>query len=524
MNMIFLMGAVIAGILIGAGCVFFYKKLQAQKKKNDADAEAQKIIARAKSEATRVESDAKNKARDFEQRARKNVEGDIHREKQKITQMERSLKDKETNYDKKLKELQHKFEDKEREIVDRQQKLSIAENKIKDTEARATENLTKLVQRLEGASNLTAEQAKQQLIEAVTNEAKTEASKHAALIEEEAKKDADAKAKRLISIAIARCASEYVAERAVSIVSLPNEEVKGKIIGREGRNIRALEAECGVDLIIDDTPEAVVISGFDPVRREIARISLERLIEDGRVHPSRIEEIVSKTKKDVFKTIKDDGEKACTELGITDMHPEVMKLVGSLKYRYSYNQNNYYHSIEAAHIAGMMAVEMGADPKLAKRATLLHDIGKSLDHSMEGSHAVIGAEFAKKHGETEAVCHAIRSHHEDEKPNTVYAFLVQAADALSGARPGARRSTTESYVKRLEDLESIGNSFEGVIRTYALQAGREVRVLVEGSRVTDEQAIMLSRDIARKIEREMVYPGQIKITVIRETRVVEHAR
>ncbi len=524
MTIVWILLAAVGGIAIGALALNQYKTLQAKKKREDAQAEAQKIIQKAKSEASRIENESKNRARDFEGRARKNVEGDINRQKQKLSQMEHQLKDKDHHMDKKLKELDHKFEDRERELKARIEKVSIAENKIKELENKAQENLSKLVSKLESVASYTTEQAKQQLVDAVSNEAKTEAARAAIAIEEEAKQEAEKKAKRIISMAIARYSNETVAERAVSVVALPNEEVKGKIIGREGRNIRALEAACGVDLIIDDTPEAVVISGFDPVRREIARIALETLIEDGRVHPSRIEEIVNKCKKDMFKVIKEDGEKACYELGLTDMHPEVMKLVGSLKYRYSYNQNNYYHSIEAAHIAGMMAAELGVDVKLAKRATLLHDIGKALDHSMEGSHAVIGAEFAKKHGETEAVCHAIRSHHEDEKPNTVYAYLVQASDALSGARPGARRSTTESYIKRLEDLESIGNSFEGVVRTFALQAGREIRVLVEGSRVTDEQAVMLSRDIARKIERELVYPGQIKITVIRETRAVEHAR
>jgi ribonuclease Y len=310
----------------------------------------------------------------------------------------------------------------------------------------------------------------------------------------------------------------------VSVVALPSDELKGKIIGREGRNIRALEAACGVDLIVDDTPEAVVISAFDPVRREVARRALERLMEDGRVHPARIEEVIAKVKSELFKSIKEDGDKALFELGILNVNPEIVKLVGSLKYRTSYTQNNYTHSIEVGFLAGMMASELGADVKAARRAGLLHDIGKALDHSVEGSHAVIGAEFAKRHGEREPICHAIRSHHEDEKPNSVIAHLVQAADALSSARPGARRSMMESYIRRLEDLESIGNSFDGVIRTFALQAGREVRVIVEASKVTDEQSIMLSRDVARKIERELNYPGQIKVTVVRETRAIEHAR
>lgn len=523
-NSVFIIISLFAGLIVGALGLNIFIKIQNKKKKANAEAEAQRIIAKAKSEAARLDTEAKNRARDFENRARRNAEQDIQKQKQTLSRQEQQFKDKESMYDRRLKELDQKFEDKDREIKDRMAKISIAEGKVKEVSHKVEENLEQLKAKLESVSSMTKDQAKQQLIEAVTSEAKTDAAKQLISIEEEAKSEAEAKAKRIISMAIARFTGETVAERSVSIVALPNEEVKGKIIGREGRNIRALEAECGVDLIIDDTPEAVVISAFDPVRREIARLSLERLIEDGRVHPSRIEEIVAKSKKDIFKTIKEDGDKAILELGLTDMHPEILKLVGSLKYRYSYNQNNYYHSIEAAHIAGLMATELGVDAKLAKRATLLHDIGKALDHSIDGSHAVIGADFAKKHGESEAVCHAIRSHHEDEKPNSVYAFLCQAADAASGARPGARRQNTESYVKRLEDLESIGNSFEGVLRTFALQAGREVRVLVEGAKVTDEQAVMLSRDIARKIEREMAFPGQIKITVIRETRAVEHAR
>jgi ribonuclease Y len=300
--------------------------------------------------------------------------------------------------------------------------------------------------------------------------------------------------------------------------------MKGKIIGREGRNIRALEAACGVDLIVDETPEAVVISGFDPVRREVARRALEKLMEDGRVHPARIEEVIDKQKKELFKAMKEDGDKACYELGLHGVHPELIKTLGSLKYRQTLAQNIYAHSMEVAFFAGMMATEIGVDIKKARRAGLLHDIGKGLDHSVEGSHAVIGAEYAKKHGESAEICHAIRAHHDDEKPQSALAFLVQAANALSNARPGARRQSMDSYVRRLEDMESIGNSFDGVVRTFAIQAGKELRVLVESSRVTDEQASMLSYDIARKIERELSYPGQVKVNVVRETRVVEHAR
>lgn len=325
-------------------------------------------------------------------------------------------------------------------------------------------------------------------------------------------------------MAIARYAGEFSAEKTVTVIPLPDEELKGKIIGREGRNIRAIESLCGVDLIIDETPEAVVISGFDPVRREVARRSLEKLMEDGRIHPGRIEEVIDRTKKDLFKYIKGEGEKACLELGLQGVHGEIHKTLGSLRFRTSYAQNNYAHSLEVGMLAGLMAAEVGADVKAARRAGLLHDLGKAMDHSIEGSHAVIGADFAKRFGEAENVCHAIRSHHEDEKPRTMLAYLVQAADAMSSARPGARKSIMENYIQRLEDLESVANSFDGVERTFAIQAGREIRVIVDSSRVTDEQALMLSRDIARKIEREMKFPGQIKISVVRETRAVEHAR
>jgi ribonuclease Y len=325
-------------------------------------------------------------------------------------------------------------------------------------------------------------------------------------------------------MALSRFAGEYTSERTVSVLSLPSDEMKGKIIGREGRNIRTLEALCGVDLIVDDTPEAVVISGFDPVRRELARKTIEKLMEDGRVHPARIEEVVEKMRSELNKTVREEGEKICVELGVTNLHPEIMRVLGSLKYRQSFTQNTLNHCIEVASLAGIMAGEMGSNVKLARRAGLLHDIGKGIDHTVEGNHAIVGAEFCKKFGENEAVCHAIRAHHDDEKPNSTIAFIVQAANILSNSRPGARRPGMENFINRLQDLESIGNSFDGVQKTFAVQAGREVRVLVEASRVTDDQAVMLSRDVARKIEREMPHLGTVKVSVLRETRSVEMAR
>jgi ribonuclease Y len=371
---------------------------------------------------------------------------------------------------------------------------------------------------------MSASEAKKELMHVMEDEAKHDAAKIIKQIEEEARETADKKAKEIMALAIQRYAGEYVAERTVSVVPLPSDEMKGRIIGREGRNIRALEAATGIDLIIDDTPEAVILSGFNPVRREVARLSLEKLIGDGRIHPGRIEEVVAKATEEVELTIKEAGEQAAFDLGVHGIHPEVLKLIGRLKYRTSYTQNVYQHSLEVAFLCGIMAAELGINVKQAKRAGLLHDLGKAVDHEVEGSHAVIGAELARKYGESPKIVHAIMAHHEDEKPSTVLAILVQAADALSGARPGARREMMETYVKRLEDLERIATSFGGVQSSFAIQAGREIRVMVSSDQVTDETAVIMARDIAKKIEAEMTYPGQIKVNVIRETRAVEFAR
>jgi ribonuclease Y len=518
----------LVGVLVGSagGIIGFniYQKNQKKKARGRAVEEADRIVNQAKAEAAKVDRDAKGRAKDFENRSRKNVEIDIQKQKQSLKQKEDEVSRKQSQIDKQVAQKEEEIQQKLREIEERAERSKIVEARIKELEVKTQSHLGELRQKLENVSGVSSEQAKTDMLKAIEEEVKVEGARRIALIEEDTKAEAEKKAKRIISIAVSRYAGEYSAERTVSVIDLPNEELKGKIIGREGRNIRTLEALCGVDLIVDETPEAVVISGFDPVRREVARRALMTLMEDGRVTPSRIEEVVDKTKLDLFRSIKEDGDKACFELGLVGVDLEIIKLVGSLKYRTSFTQNNYTHSIEVGLLAGMMAAELGADVKMARRGGMLHDIGKALDHSIEGSHAVIGADFAKKHGESEAVCHAIRSHHEDEKPTSVIAHLVTAADALSSARPGARRSTMETYVRRLEDLESVGNSFDGVLRTFAVQAGREVRVLVDSGKVTDEQALMLSRDIARKIERELNYPGQIKITVIRETRSVEHAR
>jgi len=355
------------------------------------------------------------------------------------------------------------------------------------------------------------------------NEARHDAAKLIKKIESEAKEEADKRAKNIISTAIQRYAGEFVAERTVSVVQLPNDEMKGRIIGREGRNIRALEAATGIDLIIDDTPEAVILSGFNPVRREVARISLMRLISDGRIHPARIEDIVKKVELEVDQTIKEAGEQAAFDLGVHGINNELIKYIGRLKFRTSYAQNVLQHSIEVGFFSGIMASELGLSSKLARRMGLLHDIGKAIDHEVEGPHAVIGANLSKKFGEAPKVVHAIAAHHEDIQPSSVYAYLVQAADGLSGARPGARKELLENYIKRLEDLEKIANSFNGVSNTYAIQAGRELRVIVESGIISDEDSVMLSRDIAKKIEESLVFPGQIKVIVIRETRAVEYA-
>jgi len=355
-------------------------------------------------------------------------------------------------------------------------------------------------------------------------EAKNEAAKLIRRIESEARAEADKKAKEILALAIKRYAGEYVTEQTVSVVHLPNEEMKGRIIGREGRNIRAIEAATGVDVIIDDTPEAVILSGFNPIRREVAKIALERLIYDGRIHPARIEEVVAKVTEEIEETIKEAGERAAFDVGVHGIHPELIKLLGRLKYRSSYAQNVLQHSIEVSFICGIIAAELGLDIKQAKRAGLLHDIGKAVDHEIEGPHAIIGADLVKKYGESDEVVHAIAAHHEDIPPETVLAILVQAADTLSGARPGARKEMLETYIKRLKDLENIAMSFQGVTKAYAIQAGRELRVIVEGNMVSDDEAYMICRDIAKKIEKELTYPGQIKVTVIRETRAVEYAK
>jgi ribonuclease Y len=481
---------------------------------------ASKMIDDARREADTITKEAELQAKDAAIQAKEKYEREMTEKKKDLHNLEKRLQQKEENLDKKIA----LFEQKELDILKKEQIIINKEQVI--AQRNEEQNKAADVQRvrLEVISGMSAVEAKKELMDAMEDEAKHDAAKRIRNIEEEARDTADKKAKEIISLAIQRYAGEYVAEKTVSVVPLPSDEMKGRIIGREGRNIRALEAATGIDLIIDDTPEAVILSGFNPVRREVARLSLEKLITDGRIHPGRIEEVVAKSTEEVELSIKEAGDQAAFDLGVHGIHPEVLKLIGRLKYRTSYTQNVYQHSLEVAFICGIMAAELGINVKQAKRAGLLHDLGKAVDHEVEGSHAVIGADLARKYGENAKIVHAIMAHHEDEKPATVLAVLVQAADALSGARPGARREMMETYIKRLDDLERIATSFHGVSSSFAIQAGREIRVMVSSEQITDEQSVVMARDIAKKVEAEMTYPGQIKVNVIRETRAVDYAR
>ena len=446
-------------------------------------------------------------------RMRSEMERENKDRRSDLQRQERRLVQKEENLDRKIES----FERKEEKLARKEQSLNAAQE-------RAEQLCAKQQAELERLSGLTSEEAKQELLQSLEDEVKHESAMLIKDLEQQAKDDAEKKAREIISLAIQRCAADHVAETTVSVVGLPNDEMKGRIIGREGRNIRTLETLTGIDLIIDDTPEAVIISGFDPVRREVARIALEKLINDGRIHPSRIEEMVEKAQKEVEQKIKEAGEQATFAVGVHGLHPELIKLLGRLRYRTSYGQNVLNHSVEVANLAGVMASELGVDVMLAKRAGLLHDIGKAIDHEMEGSHVEIGGEIAKKFRESDLIINAILAHHGDVEPKSVEAVLVSAADAVSAARPGARRETLESYLKRLTRLEEISESFNGVEKCYAVQAGREIRIMVKPEVIDDASAILLARDISKKIEAEMEYPGQIKVVIIRETRAVDYAK
>ncbi len=486
----------------------------------DSEELAQRIVGEARADAEAIRKEAELQAKEIVIQARAEAEKESRERRRELQQMERRLESREEGLEKRGAQLERREADStKREQVLRQQEQAVAERA-----AECNRVVEEGLQQLERTAGFTREEAKQTLIEQLADEARHEAAKRIRLIEEEARAEADRKAKKIITIAIERLAGEFVAERTVSVVHLPSDDMKGRIIGREGRNIRAIEAATGVDLIVDDTPESVIVSCHNPIRREIARIALERLISDGRIHPGRIEEVVRKAEQEVEESVREAGQKAIFEVGIHGVHPELVKLIGMLKYRYSYAQNVLMHSIECAFLAGAMAAELGLNEKQARRAGLLHDIGKALTHEVEGSHAIIGADIARKYGESAKIVNAIAAHHEEVKAETVLAPLVDAADALSGARPGARREMLESYVKRLEDLERISNSFKGVEKSFAVQAGRELRIIVEPKAINDEQMQALAQDVARRIEGEMTYPGQIKVTVIREMRASDFAR
>ena len=498
---------------------------------SDAETLAAKMIEDAKRQADVVAMEAAVQAKDVVYQAKEELEKQFeqeNREKRKDLQaLEKRLQQKEENLDKKTDLFDQRDSDflkREQGLAQREQSLSNKEQGLTQKEEKLDALVGEQKAKLEQIAGMTAAEAKKYLMDSMEDEAKLDVAKLIKAMEEEARETADKKAKEVLALAMQRYAGEYVAERSVSVVTLPSDEMKGRIIGREGRNIRALEAATGIDLIIDDTPEAVILSGFNPVRREVAKLSLQKLIADGRIHPGRIEEVVAKSQEEIEQAMKEAGEQAAFDLGVHGIHPEILKLIGRLKYRTSYSQNVYQHSLEVAFLCGIMAAELGINVKQAKRAGLLHDLGKAVDHEIEGSHAVIGADIAKKYGESPKIVHAIMAHHEDEKPSTVLAILVQAADALSGARPGARREMMETYVKRLDDLERIATSFDGVVTSFAIQAGREIRVMVSSDQVTDDRALVLAKDIAKKIETEMTYPGQIKVNVIRETRATEYAR
>jgi ribonuclease Y len=499
----------VAGFLGGV----LYRKKVAEKEISSAEEEARRIVNESIKSAESKKREMLLEAKEEIHKSRTEYEKEVKERRADLQKQERRLQQKEETLDKKVDAYERKDEDLNRKLAN-----------VAATQAEVTQLKQSQTEVLEKLSGLTQEEAKEYLLNNIASEVRHETAMKIKETETQLKEEADQRAREILSTAIQRCAADHAAEATVSVVPLPNDEMKGRIIGREGRNIRTLETITGVDLIIDDTPEAITLSSFDPVRREIARLALEKLIADGRIHPTRIEDMVEKARREVDVTIKQEGERATFETGIHGLHPEIIKLLGRQKYRTSYGQNVLNHSIEVAHIAGLLAAELGEDVTLAKRAGLLHDLGKSVDHEMEGSHVQLGVELARKYKESPAVIHAIEAHHGDVEPQTVIACLVQAADAVSAARPGARRENVENYVKRLEKLEELTSTFPGVEKAYAIQAGREVRVMVKPEEVTEDNMILLARDLAKKIESELEYPGQIKVNVIRETKAVEYAK
>ena len=505
--------ALVIGVVIAFPLGIQYRKQIAEKELGTAEAEAKRIVSEAIKSAEVKKKEALVEAKDEIFRLKSEAEREMKERRNEVTRLERRVQHKEETVDKKIDNL-----DKKEEAL--QQKLQDAETKLEEAETVKKSQFDLL----EKISGFTGEQAKEYLLKNLEEELTHEKALRISQMESRLKEEADLKARNIISLAIQRCAADQVAETTVSVVPLPGDEMKGRIIGREGRNIRALETLTGVDLIIDDTPEAITLSSHDPVRREVARIALERLINDGRIHPARIEEMVDKAQREVDAKIKQDGERVVLETSVGSVHPELVRLLGRMRYRTSYGQNVLIHSTEVAYISGMIASEIGADATLARRAGLLHDIGKSMTHEIEGSHVAIGVELAKKYKESPDVIHAIEAHHNDVEPRTVIACIVQAADAISAARPGARRENIENYVKRLEKLEEVSRSFPGIAGCYAIQAGREIRVMVKPEEVSEDQMVLLARDIAKKIEDELTYPGQIKVHVLRETKAIEYAK
>ena len=503
----------VAGLGIGFGSGIAYRKKVAEREIGSAEAEATRLINEAIRSGESRKKEMLLEAKDEIHKSRTEYEKEVKERRAELSKQERRLQQKEESLDKKADHYEH-----------REEELSKKLENLAQTQAEVEQLKQQQMAELEKISGLTQEQAKQFLLQSVEEEVRHETAMKIKEIEQQMKDEAEEKGREIIATAIQRCAADHAAETTVSVVALPNDEMKGRIIGREGRNIRTLETITGVDLIIDDTPEAITVSSFDPVRREIARLALEKLIADGRIHPTRIEDMVEKARKEVDRIIREEGERACYETGVHNLNPELVKILGRQKYRTSYGQNVLNHSIEVAHIAGLMASELGVDAALAKRAGLLHDLGKSIDHEVEGSHVQLGADLARKYKENPVVVNAIEAHHGDVEPKTIIAVLVQAADAVSAARPGARRENVENYIRRLQKLEELTGSYPGVEKAFAIQAGREVRIMVKPEVVTEDNMILLARDMAKKIEAELEYPGQIKINVIRETKAVEYAK
>ena len=513
LDIILIVVAAVVGIAIGFFTGVAYRKKIAEREIGSAEAEATRLINEAIRSGENRKKEMLLEAKDEIHKSRTEYEKEVKERRAELSKQERRLEQKEASLDKKTEN----FERKEEELA---KKLAA----VAETQAEAEQLRKQQLSTLEAISGLTQEQAKQHLLQTVEDEVRHETAMKIKEIEAQMKEEAEDRAREVLATAIQRCAADHAAETTVSVVALPNDEMKGRIIGREGRNIRTLETITGVDLIIDDTPEAITVSSFDPVRREIARLALEKLIADGRIHPTRIEDMVEKARKEVDRTIREEGERACYETGVHNLNPELIKILGRQKYRTSYGQNVLNHSMEVAHIAGLMASELGIDAALAKRAGLLHDLGKSIDHEVEGSHVQLGADIARKYKENPVVINAIEAHHGDVEPKTIIAVLVQAADAVSAARPGARRENVENYIRRLQKLEELTGSYPGVDKAFAIQAGREVRIMVKPEVVNEDNMILLARDIAKKIESELEYPGQIKVNVIRETKAVEYAK